>query len=134
VLRFLSRIESEHLRCCQHPCRRWTKSDLNRRIPTCPSSDVLCRLVSFHRHATCAWIVVDIAFVSRVYTHSGGTHLKRRKSAYVGFARLRRIYAQRPVPIDPKRLVKRRLPRADAWWSGPLFCLAAMHSNHIWNP
>jgi hypothetical protein len=25
-LHFLSGIESEHLRCCQHPCRRGTKS------------------------------------------------------------------------------------------------------------
>src|SRR5262249_3154766 len=107
-----SRIESEHLRCRQCPCRRWTKSDLNRRIPICPSSDVLCRLVPFHRHATCARIVVDIVFVSCVYTHSRRPHLERRKSAYAGFARLRRIYAQRQVPIDSKRLVKRRLLRS----------------------
>jgi hypothetical protein len=62
--------------------RRWTKSDLNRRIPICPSSDVLCRLVSSHWHATCARVVVGIAFVSYVYTHSRCTYPERRKSTH----------------------------------------------------
>src|SRR6516162_1540141 len=111
-LHFLSRIESEYLRCCQRPCRRGTKSDLNRRIRTCSSSDVLCRFVSFHWHATCARIVVDIAFVSCVYSHSRCAHPERRKSTCAGLAWLRRIYAQGPIPIDSRRLVKQRRPPA----------------------
>ena len=51
------------------------------------------------------WIVVDIAFVSCVYTHSRCTYPERRKSTCAGLARLRRIHAQRPIPIDFKCLV-----------------------------
>ena len=60
--------------------------------------------------ATCARIMVDIAFVSCVYTHSCCTYPERRKSTCAELARLRRIYAQRPIPIDSKRLVKSSTP------------------------
>ena len=76
-----------------------------RRIRLCSSSDVLCRSVSFCRRAACSRVMVDVALLPGVYTASRSPYFERRRTPRAGFARLRRLCAQCPIPFGSWCLV-----------------------------
>ena len=94
----------------------------SRGVYGCPSSDVFCRFARDHWHATCARIVVGVAFVSVACILNEENVLVR------DFARLRRIYAEGPISIDPKRLVKLLMDAAGT------HCPADFHSANAGSP